>query len=534
MSEINISTEHTKNSVGTPSHEYNSMRDIWSKCRAIVRGQEATKAHDEFVNDLDEKGNARNLLLPFSPSMDQPQYDFYKDEAELPGITSQYAKSMVGALLRKESTLEISDEMEESQREEVIEWLSNQFTSDNQSLFHFLDNALWEEMQTSGTWVYVDVPSVTEEEFLSLSEDQKEYIKPYPTLIPAEQVINVIMGEHPITRMPTMVRFITRYFSKEFRNGNPWHPILVDTVRDHYLDESGQLQIDEYRKPAQTPAEANNGRVENLNLRPDATGLDEHGFILEDSFFPMKFGERLTTIPAWPLDGEYQMEEPILLTFVNREVGLYNKVSRRNHLMYGAATYTPVVIGDLDEDQQNAVVQSGLGTWLFLESGSTIDTLAPPTDALSDMREAIEQTMEELARLGIRMLAPDTAESGVALELRNSAQTASLGTLNMKVSKTLRSIMAFMINWRLNTEIKHSDINFTMSSDFSPQAQGELAMRLVTEWYQSGLIPRSIFVDIAKQNDFLPGDYDDEEGQTELESDPISQVARTPEVTITE
>lgn len=534
MAEINISTEHTKNSVGTPSHEYNSMRDIWAKSRAIVRGQEATKAHDEFVNDVDEKGNTRNLLLPFSPTMDQAQYDFYKDEAELPGITSQYAKSMVGALLRKESTFEVDGQLDESTKEEVNDWIPNRFTSDNQSLFHFLDNALWEEMQTSGTWVYIDVPDIDDETYELLTEEQKEYVKPYPVLTPAEQVINVIMGEHPITRMPTMVRYVTRFFANVYKPDNPWHPVLVDTVRDHYLDEAGMLQIDEYQKESKSPAKASGGKIENQNLKPDAQGLDEHGFVLKNQFQPKKFGERLTMIPAWPLDGEYQIEEPILLTFVNREIGLYNKVSRRNHLMYGAATYTPVVISDMDEDKQNAIVQSGLGTWLFLELGATIDTLAPPTDALSDMKDAIEQTMEELARLGIRMLAPETSESGVALELRNSSQTASLGTLNMKVSKTLRTVIAFMINWRFNTEITANDVNFTMSSDFSPQAQGEMAMRLVTEWYQAGLIPRSVFIEHAKQNDFLPGDYDDEEGQEDLEKDPISQVARSFEVEVTE
>jgi hypothetical protein len=46
-------------------------------------------------------------------------------------------------------------------------------------------------------------------------------------------------------------------------------------------------------------------------------------------------------------------------------------------------------------------------------------------------------------------------------------------------------------------------------------------MRLVSEWYQAGIIPRSVFVNIAKYNDFLPADYDDEEATSEIQTDPL-------------
>ena len=163
----------------------------------------------------------------------------------------------------------------------------------------------------------------------------------------------------------------------------------------------------------------------------------------------------------------------------------------------------------------------------FLPSNCSADVLAPPTEALKDMQDSITQTLEELAKLGIRMLAPETSESGIALELRNSSQTANLGTLNMKVSNTMRSIIAFMINWRYeDLEVSPEEIDFAMSKDFSPQAQGEAGMRLVTEWYSMGLIPRSLFIQIAKENDYLPGDYNDIDGLQEIDQDPVSQLAR--------
>ena len=46
-------------------------------------------------------------------------------------------------------------------------------------------------------------------------------------------------------------------------------------------------------------------------------------------------------------------------------------------------------------------------------------------------------------------------------------------------------------------------------------------MRLVTDWYQGGLIPRKLWLEIAKANDVVPADYDDEAGRKDIESDPL-------------
>ena len=117
------------------------------------------------------------------------------------------------------------------------------------------------------------------------------------------------------------------------------------------------------------------------------------------------------------------------------------------------------------------------------------------------------------------MLTPEVAQSGVALDIRNAAQTAQLGTLNAKVSSQMSSVIAFMINWRYGTELKASDIKFSMSSDFNPTPLGEGWLRLVTEWYQAGLIPRSVWLQILKQNDIVPPKYDDALGQQEITQD---------------
>jgi hypothetical protein len=209
------------------------------------------------------------------------------------------------------------------------------------------------------------------------------------------------------------------------------------------------------------------------------------------------------------------------MPLLDREVALYNKVSRRNHLLYGAATYTPVVSTDMNDESFQEIVDSGLGSWIKLRAGETASVLETPTAALQDMDRAILATIEEMARMGIRMLSPETIQSGVALEIRNAAQTAQLGTLNIKISNQMADIIAFMLNWRYDKQYSSIDVEFELSADFNPTPLGADWLRLATEWYEKGLIPRSLWLALLKQNDMISPDYDDSTGKLEINGDEL-------------
>jgi hypothetical protein len=509
MSQITKPTKAIKKSVADPSDSYHSLKPLWKKSRAVLQGQSNVKAHDEYI-----ERDYTNLLIPFSPSMSQSQYDFYKSEAELPGLTAQYCKVLISALLRKESQLELPEELPE----DAYYWLKDNFTLDGRSLFNFLDNALWEELQTSRAWAYVDYPDIGEAEYDNMSPEERDTIRPYPVLLEAETVINVQTIVHPVTRQKTLGRIVTRYLTSRYDDNNPWHANYVDTVCDHYLDEGGKLVIDYYEH-----ADTNNElKVLNGDVKQDYVDYAASAeFKKVKTVYPTIFGTRIDRIPAWPLNGQIDAVEPVLMPLIDREVSLYNKVSRRNHLLYGAATYTPIVQSDMTDEEFEELVNSGLGSWLRVRKDESISVLETPTGALADMDRAISSTIEEMAKMGIRMLSPEQAASGVALEIRNASQTAQLGTLNAKISGTLREVIAFMLNWKYNTDYSGSDIGFQMSSDFAPMVGGEGAMRLVSEWYQSGIISRSTFLSIAKYNDFLPADYDDDSAREEIQTDPL-------------
>jgi len=517
MAKLRKPSKAVKRSVSDPSDSYHSLKPLWKKSRSVLNGDAHTKAHDEFLDVY----NYSNLLIPFSPSMTQQQYEFYKSESELPGLTAQYCKVLISALLRKKSLLTLPDGLPE----DALDWIEKDFTSDGQSLFNFLDSAIWEELQTSRAWVYVDYPTFSDEELEGMSTEERMSISPYPVLLKAENVINTQIKVHPVTKQRTLTRFVTRYIAENYSKENPWHPDYVDTVADHYLDEAGRLVIDYYQKKDLT------GEVEVVNgdVTQDYKDMQvtEAGFEKFNTVYPTMFGERVWRIPAWPLNGQLEPVEPVLMPLIDREVALYNKVSRRNHLLYGAATYTPVVQSDMSDEEFEELVNAGLGTWLRVRKDESISVLETPTSALADMDRAIQTTVEEMARMGIRMLSPEQAASGVALEIRNASQTAQLGALNAKISSTMEEVIAFMLNWKYDSDFSGNDVKFQLSSDFSALVGGEGAMRLVSEWYQSGIISRETFISIAKYNDFLPMNYDDEAAIQAIQTDPI--INQTPD-----
>ena len=132
------------------------------------------------------------------------------------------------------------------------------------------------------------------------------------------------------------------------------------------------------------------------------------------------------------------------------------------------------------------------------------------------MDRAIESGYEEMAKLGIRMLTPEVGQSGAALDIRNAAQTAQHGTLNSKISETMRAVIAFMINWRYSLKLRASDIKFQLSADFNPAPLGDQWLRLITEWYENGHLSRDTWLGILKANDIIAPDYDDETEQAKI------------------
>ena len=197
MANTSTSANRSK-SVADPHPQYESLKPLWRTARGILNGQSHAKELDSTIDTF----NYANILLPFSPSMTAEQYKFYKAEAELPGLSAQYIKVLVGGMLRKMPDITLPEGVEE----EALDWLKHSFTSHGNSMLSFLDEALREELQTSRAWIMVDYPTIPNMDLLSL--EQRKALAPYPVLLRAESVVNWRTGSHPITGENTLLALV--------------------------------------------------------------------------------------------------------------------------------------------------------------------------------------------------------------------------------------------------------------------------------------------------------------------------------------
>lgn len=497
-----------KTSVGSAIAEFEDYYPIWRRTRAVIAGEKAVKDHDDNIDGV----NFGNLLIPFSPSMSVAQFRWYLSEAELPGLTSQYSKILLGGLLRKPPQIELPKEIPE----DALDWITNHFTEDNRAMVSFLDEAVFEELSTSRCWISVDYPVV--DNFESLSVEERGSLSPYPIVWRAEDVINWQTSYDCAASKPKLSRVVFRYVERDYEK-SPWHPDYVPMVADHYLNDDGIYCVDYYRRVGDTSVEVNNGTV-TVSLLGKGDWYGEADWQpVGETVVPKIAGQPLRQLPIWPLNGDSDIRPPLLTPLVDKEISLYNKMSRRNHLLYGAATYTPVLSSDMRDEDFQAIVEAGLGSWLKIGKDDSIDVLRTPVEALSDLDRAITQTATEMANLGTRILTPDVAESGIALQIRNAPQTAQLGTLNQRISGSMREIIAMMLYWKYGEPVNVADIKFNLSDDFSSNSISQDTASLLAEWYQYRLIPRSVWINACKKLEIIPSDYDDKEGQQEMAKD---------------
>jgi len=456
--------------VATPRGDYKTKERLWEKCRALCGSEDEVKAHDVHVQ------HESNFLIPFSTSMDDVQYRFLKREAELPGVSAEFMQLLSGALLRKEPEVKLPDDVPAGAQE----WITNQFGVDGSPLSAFMLGVVREECTTTRGFIQVDY--------------DEETSLPFAVPHPAESVINWRKNK---TELIQLVMLAEELLDTEYE----FHPNYVPVVYVH------ELVNDVYQIRKFVQLYDDKGSLKDAEWREAGPAT-----------VPLIAGKPFDYIPIWPSNGEIEPEDPMMITIVNKEIALYNKIARRNHLLYGAATYTPYVSGVTDAAAFKKITEAGLGSWLHLpDKDAKLDVLKTPTEALVDLDRAIVDAYEELAKLGVRMLSPETAQSGVALQLRNASQTARLGTLNTRVSVIMTQVIATMLNWRYGTDYTAEQIEFKMQDDFANTIQGADWMRLATEWYENGHIPRDVWIKLLKKNDVLETDYDDVQGMKDIQ-----------------
>ena len=485
---------------------YDELLPIWDKMDAVLSGEAAAKDYDKRL-----RRDNSNLLVPFAVSMEDDQWKLYLHEAELPGIAEQFARTVRGGMLRKPVVIEPPDDAPGT----LESWLRTRPGAGGEDLLAFLTAALWEELKTSRAWIRVNHPGMSGTE-----EPDGGPPAPYMELVKAREVIDWHTGMHPTTGQNALlsatVAKVVRLAND--KDGNPQH---VERVWVHDLDDEGYYRVRIYEKRRSRTIDAMDP---NRNRRNSFVYqiLDFGSFnqVDEQTNITDADGARLREIPLFPLNGLYDPLQPVFETFCNREIHLYNKQSRKNHLLYGTATHT-LVVRTNDKDVAAELANLALGAYIRVDEEGAVDWLQLDPTALDAWDAEIQSVIGQLAKMGVRMLAKEMDESGVAIELRNAGQTSQLAALSRAISQMLQRIFTFMAAWRYGSEV--GPVKASLSPDLTSSGLGADEMRLVTEWYMGAAVKRETWISMAKANDFLPADYDDSDAAEKIRGDTVLQ-----------
>jgi hypothetical protein len=122
-----------------------------------------------------------------------------------------------------------------------------------------------------------------------------------------------------------------------------------------------------------------------------------------------------------------------------------------------------------------------------------------------------------MAVLGTRMLESQKRayESAEAIELRQTAETSSLGAIAISVGQSLTALLRW-VHWWHSTEERPEDIGaeavlVELNQDFNPKALAGDELVAVVQAWQAGAISRETLMDLLRRGEVLPPGRSNEE-----------------------
>jgi len=450
-------------------NSYNELALRWKKNKIFTSGQDNVRAFDISMGTSPKD----RFLIPFSENMEQEKYQFYVSESEFPGFAAEFARLVVNGLTRKEPIMKLG--FDDNMNQEIREWILSDFGEDGMPFLALAARVIDDYLKTDHAWVYVETPD----------EDGE---MPRAKYIHSENVVNWQLGDKD-----QLTLLVTRSYVQDPDSRDEFNPEMLPLYTIHRLKDG----------------------IYNFEvLKEDGTSWD--GSVKMGVQYN---GKPLDFIPAWPIGGNICPGTSVLQPIIDKDVSLYNKMSRRNHLLYGSTAFTPIVYSDKKAEDINKYTRQGLGRWLHLGKEDKAEHLAMPTEGLKYMQEAISDNIDEMGRMGIRMLSPEGNQSGVALQLRNASQVAKLGAVQTVISNTFSDIIRFMISFRYKIDVAFGQFDLGLSDDFQLQSTSKDILEFFTGLYERSLVPRSEWLRLLHQNGLISDNYDDEKGKLEIAED---------------
>lgn len=234
-------------------------------------------------------------------------------------------------------------------------------------------------------------------------------------------------------------------------------------------------------------------------------------------------GVRLSEVPFVFIDTNDLTPDPdeVPLIGLGRiALALYRKSADYEQALFMTSQPTAVVIGV--DDAETVPKEIGAGALWLLPPGGDAKYLEFTGAGISAQRQAMQDDQARAVQLGARMMEDQqrNAESGEALELRYSSQTATLATISQTVAsgleKALRHCAVF-------AGANPDDVHVVPHTDFlQKRLSAQEILALVSSW-QAGAFSKSTLFENLQAGGVIDPDksFDDEQAEIETEAPTI-------------
>jgi len=442
--------------IDSKHREYEDAKNWWMRCRDVVDGEDAVKAK-----------NIR--YLPMLGGQNSGEYTAYKTRALFFGATSRTVQGLLGAVFRKDYTLEYPES-----KKDVLK----DITEESSNVGVLLRNTVREVLEVGRLGLLVDV---TDD-----GESSRAYIAQYT----AENIINWstqrINGESTLV----MVALQELYDDPNVDGHDAFSPKEKTQIRLLQLVPAKTGTAYQYKQDVFRKSDDNDKwmRVEDMTVFPTRAGVPL-------DFIPFKF------INAD--NDETEINKPPLLDMVDVNLSHYRTSADLEHGAHFTALPTAVLSGF--DPKKTYKIGSGTA-WVTSNPQARAQFLEYTGQGLGALRELKKDKEGMMAVLGARFLEESkrAVEAAETHRLRSSADSGTLEAITGTIDEAVTTILQWHAEWMAMSPQAVKSIQLVLNKDFVSTRLGAADIIALMKARQAGELSQDSFLHNLKEGEILP------------------------------
>lgn len=486
--------------------EYSESALYWRKIRDVVAGEEAVKARrTEYLPMLTSQAESGDIYAAQA-------YENYLLRAGFYGAASRTVQGLVGAVLRKEMSVE-------GVPDDHLRTISDEIGFDFESLSLLAQSLLRELVSVGRAMLLVD-------------RDADPEAKPYVVRFPAEDIVFWARSPMRGREVPTTIAIRQTYlepkkddvFGTEAEERTQFL-VLRFGMRPDYVDGAEGAEAFGMAPTNEPFYWQEIWRYESKE-QARARGKTEQALVLFKVVVPTKSGGRYwNEIPGDIVNAvggiTCDLEEPPLLPLCNVVLSHYRGSADLEWGRHMTAIPQPWASGFDVPEGSKLVVGSG-AAWVTPTPGANVQYLEFSGAGLGHIAEGLREKEKQMAVLGARMLEeqPAAAEAMGTVRLRQAGERSVLATIAESASAALtRAIQRYLV-WLLpafESVDRMREVSVQLATDFDSSQMDPATLASLTQSLQAGTISWETFAYNVRRGEMLPPGVTDEEERARIQ-----------------